>query len=158
MTLEELKSSYDWVEAFGEGSGGNTDKTTEAVGACDPSPPMLADVVEILAFRDGENDEKNWIGVFRVADGRFVYVDAGCDFTGWDCRASNSLTVAADLRSLVVMGMTDEARQEFPQIVRSALWPSSIREDAPPGIAADWLHDQGDEGAALLLRKLEATT
>lgn len=41
------------------------------------------DVAEIIAIEDGENDESEWIGVFRLNDGRFAFLTAGCDFTGW---------------------------------------------------------------------------
>ena len=42
------------------------------------------DVVEVLAIDDGENDEADWVGMFALADGRYAYVEAGCDYTGWD--------------------------------------------------------------------------
>jgi hypothetical protein len=85
MTLDELQQSYDWAEVFGEGSGGNCDKKTDAVGACSPTPePSRADVAEILAMRDGENDGDVWIGVFRLKDGRYLHASGSCDYTGWD--------------------------------------------------------------------------
>ncbi len=46
------------------------------------------DVAAILAIADGENDDSNWVGVFLLRDGSFGYLSAGCDSTGWGCRAS----------------------------------------------------------------------
>src|SRR5437016_13727744 len=99
MTVEELSNNGDWEEVFGEGSGGNCTRDTEAVGECDPTPPARADIEEILALREGRNDELSWMGVFLLNDGRFLYAEGSCDSTGWHCHAGNSLTVASDLRS-----------------------------------------------------------
>lgn len=108
ITLEELQTSYDWEEVFGEGSGGNCDQTVEAVDGtpCDPCP--RADVAEIIAAVNGENDEDEWVGVFRMKDGRFLSAVAACDYTGWDCQAANDLTVAASLEALIQMALTPE--------------------------------------------------
>ncbi len=88
IDLATLNDSYDWEEVFGEGSGGNTNKETDA---CPPTetdidltPPTRADVVEIIAAVNGEGDESDWIGVFRLKDGRFLLACGGCDMTGWD--------------------------------------------------------------------------
>jgi hypothetical protein len=104
--LAEL-NNYDWEEVFGEGTGGNTDKTTDVCppgSSVDPTPPMREDVVEIIAMVDGEKDEADWVGVFRLKDGRFLLAYGGCDYTGWDCRAQNFLEVAASLDDLLTYG------------------------------------------------------
>lgn len=66
--LEEFKNSYDWQEAF-------------AVAGFD-----VSDVIRIIASYEGCNEEENWLAVAETKDGKFVVVDAGCDYTGWDCR------------------------------------------------------------------------
>jgi hypothetical protein len=38
----------------------------------------------ILAVWEGENDGDDWRWVVRRTDGKFVYVQGGCDYTGWD--------------------------------------------------------------------------
>lgn len=63
--LKELES-YDWEECFGEGSGGNTDKETEAFGGVSDAPFSREDVVEILAIAEGENDGADWVAVVRL--------------------------------------------------------------------------------------------
>ena len=88
ITVESLQDDYDWGEVFGEGSGGNCDKSK--IDACPPgaeidlSPPFRKDVVEVIAAVNGEGDGASWVGVFRLADGRILLADAWCDYTGWD--------------------------------------------------------------------------
>jgi hypothetical protein len=79
--LERL-NDYDWENVFGEGDCGCD---VEAVGSCAIEPkPNREDVTEILAIQNGERDGANWIGVFKLKDGRYVYATGGCDYTGWD--------------------------------------------------------------------------
>lgn len=152
MTVEELLDSYDWAEVFGEGSGINTDKSTDAVGDCPPDPaPDRAAVAAVLASRDGENDESAWMGVFLLKDGRYLYAEGSCDYTGWDCQAGNSLTVARTLRELVIYGLTDEARREFRTLSAGALWPACLSPEAPFCIAADWHEENGNAAASACL-------
>lgn len=108
ITLEELKSDYDWEEVFGEGDGGNTDGTVEGINGCDASPVSREMVVEVLAAVNGENDEDDWLGLFRLADGRFLVAEGECDYTGWDCRACNRLTVFKTLEDAITYGLTPE--------------------------------------------------
>lgn len=108
--LKEL-DDYDWAEVFGEGGGGNTDKTTDVCppgSSVDPTPPMREDVVEIIAMVDGANDEEDWVGVFRLKDGRFCLAYGGCDYTGWDCQANNFLEVSETLSDILTYGCGDE--------------------------------------------------
>ena len=88
MTIEELLADADWCNVFaddGEYSGGNCDKHTDAVPPTPPDPPPTRkDVVRILASRDGEPDGDDWIGVFELRDGRYLFARGGCDYTGWD--------------------------------------------------------------------------
>lgn len=77
--LPEL-CDYDWREAFKY--------------AVTPAPLIgdlvvtrngfaREDVVEILYRADGQNEEEEWVGVFRLRDGRFAVLRAGCDYSGW---------------------------------------------------------------------------
>ena len=85
MTLEALEG-YDWDCAFKEAMLPSNPLTRE-VSDRRYTP---ADVVRIVAAEEGENDGRDWIGVFELNDGRFLTVRAGCDYTGWDCRAGGS--------------------------------------------------------------------
>src|SRR5262245_40809954 len=116
ITLEQLMDSYDWGEVFGEGSGGNTDKQTDSIpdhSDIDTTPPNRSDVSGILAAVNGENDEDEWIGVFKLKDGRYLIASGSCDYTGWDCRAGNSLQVARTLDDVLQYGLTDRQKERL---------------------------------------------
>ncbi len=68
-TLEEMRADndYDWREAFSYAEGFAMD-----------------DVSDVLASSDGENDGPEWVATFRLNDGRYAGLKAGCDYTGWD--------------------------------------------------------------------------
>jgi hypothetical protein len=119
ITKEELLDSYDWSEVFGEGGGGNCNQQTDAIpdnSEVDTSPPKRTDVAEIIAAVNGENDGEEWIGVFRLTDGRYLVASGSCDYTGWDCQAGNSLQVARSLDDALRYGLTKEqaARLDLP--------------------------------------------
>jgi hypothetical protein len=116
ITKDELLKSYDWGEVFGEGSGGNCDKQTDTIPDhidLDATPPNRTDVAEIIAAVNGENDSDEWIGVFRLIDGRFLVASGSCDYTGWNCQAGNSLQVARTLADVLEYGLTKEQRERL---------------------------------------------
>lgn len=110
ITLEQLVSDYDWAQVFADENAGNVDKTTHAApphSLVDLTPPSRSDVAEIIAAVNGENDGADWLGVFRLKDGRYLVASGGCDYTGWDCRAGNNLMVAKDWNDLIAFGLTE---------------------------------------------------
>lgn len=114
ITIEELLDSYDWEEVFGEGPGGNCNGVIQVVppGADISSDGVKrTDVTEIIAAVNGERDESDWVGVFLLKDGRYLVAEGGCDYTGWDCRASNSLCVCPSLTDAVNLGLNAEQRK-----------------------------------------------
>jgi hypothetical protein len=96
--------NYDWAEVF-KYAGGKANEWSEGVGppgAClgftgSVEACEREDVAEIIAMQDGANDGPDWIGVFRMKDGRFLAVRAGCDYTGWGCGEGGSSQVAGTL-------------------------------------------------------------
>lgn len=113
--LKELED-YDWEEVFGEGSGGNCTAIVPS------KPPMDStsvetfsreDVAEIRGLVEGEKDESSWIVWGRLKDGRFFFAEGSCDYTGWDCRASNSGSVASTENDLVRFCITPADRDRF---------------------------------------------
>jgi hypothetical protein len=116
ITIEELVNDYDWSEVFGEGTGGNCDGEISVIppGAkVDKSGVSRAMVAEIIAAVNGENDESEWIGVFLLNDGRFLIAEGGCDYTGWDCRAGNSLCVCGSLHDAIKYGLNPEQQKRL---------------------------------------------
>lgn len=91
-TIEEMKEDYDWQEAFAY--AGFT----------------MDDVDSVIASDDGENDGESWIAVFKLKDGAFAYLEAGCDYTGWDCQASGDSWVNDTLDGLRRWNMTKASR------------------------------------------------
>lgn len=121
--LKEL-NDYDWAEVFGEGGGGNCtsiapnraphDKTTS------PDTFSREDVAVIYGQSDGENDERDWIVWGQLKDGRWFVARGGCDYTGWDCQASNSGDVASTEQDIIDFGMTGDERERFQRAARTA--------------------------------------
>lgn len=72
-------------------------------------PISREDVVLIYWMVEGENHGEPWEGVFRLRDGRYLYLIAGCDYTGWDCSA----WVSSSLENLVRFGLTQDTRDRF---------------------------------------------
>lgn len=84
----ELMGS-DWKEAFafaGKESGCNTEKPEKALPNDDIStePFGREDIERIIAKSEGIHDEKDWLVAGQLKDGRFFFLSAGCDYTGWD--------------------------------------------------------------------------
>jgi hypothetical protein len=78
-------------------------------------PFSIDDVAEIIAISDGQNDEEDWVGAFRLSDGRYAFISAWCDYTGWGCRDGGLARVADTLDDLIRLGMGDEDRKRlFP--------------------------------------------
>jgi hypothetical protein len=87
--LPELDDS-DWEEAFkyaqpkvceaGHEHGPST-VITEGNNKADSF--TREDVDQIIAMVNGENDESDWVGVFRLKDSRYACLRAWCDYTGW---------------------------------------------------------------------------
>jgi len=56
------------------------------------------DVAEVLGAEDGRfrparaNDEGAWIGLFKLRDGRYMFLTAWCDYTGWGCQEGGDCT------------------------------------------------------------------
>lgn len=42
-------------------------------------------ISSVLAVWEGENEGEDWRWVVSLVDGRFGFIEGGCDYTGWDC-------------------------------------------------------------------------
>jgi hypothetical protein len=54
----------------------------------------IYDIEQVLAVFAGENDEEDWRWIIKVNKecakrngARFVFLQGGCDYTGWDCQS-----------------------------------------------------------------------
>ncbi|HYE07683.1 MAG TPA: hypothetical protein VEL07_19345 [Planctomycetota bacterium] len=119
--LKEL-DNYDWKEAFGYAGEPDTCATAyqdgpKVSGVLGYTGSIAlftrADVAEIAGMVDGENDEAPWIIYGRLNDGRWFFLEAGCDYTGWDCQAGGSAVVADDRDTIVRMAIPKDKRARF---------------------------------------------
>jgi hypothetical protein len=94
MIPDELKD-YDWKEAFSFG-----EQEREAVKS-------------IIALDEGCNDGEPWIIVYKRNDDKYVYLEACCDYTGWDCQAGGYSEQADSLEQLIRGRLTDDARRRL---------------------------------------------
>jgi hypothetical protein len=104
---ETWREDYDWKEAFTYAS------TIRTATNCGKEPFGMDDVAEVIKAENGENDGASWIMVGKLKDGRFFFLDAGCDYTGWDCQAGGDAQVADTLDNLTRYGMDESARDRF---------------------------------------------
>ena len=158
IDIPAIYDDYDWKEVFGEGEGGNCDKSkVDAIpddAAIDLTPPMLADVVEVVCAANGENDGAAWIGVFKLRDGRYVVAEGSCDYTGWDCQAGNSLQVAGSLDDAIQYGLQreDRIRLDAPLLPPGFPPDFDLTDETNRRVAADRFEELGQPELAAELR------
>ena len=118
--ISSFADEDDWSAAFGE---------SEWTSSCTRGPFGRADVAEVIAAFAWNGNTKGWEAphsrdnceqghyygqiqmhaVFRLADGRFGYLEASADTTGWGCQDGNSFEIADSLDALIPR-MSDEGR------------------------------------------------
>ena len=86
---ESFEGCYDWdaaiQEAMGPGYWGPDDSTHYVHEEMKASQKSLWNgVASVLASSEGENDGPSWMTIFFMHDGRFAFMEASCDYTGWD--------------------------------------------------------------------------
>lgn len=114
--IKEL-DTYDWAEVFGEGSGGNC---TSIIPEIQPPGSDISnatfsreDVDFLIGQIEGENDGPSWICYGLLKDGRYFVARGWCDYTGWDCQASNSGDVASTEYNIIRYGLSADERSSF---------------------------------------------
>lgn len=58
---------------------------------------VLEDISVVLAVWEGQNDGDDWRWVLKLKDDRFVFLQGGCDYTGWDCQSWASHVIFTSL-------------------------------------------------------------
>lgn len=111
MSLDKMKNDYDWQEAMKfadkpyKVANFISNEKIDSVG--------WKDIKNVVAMDPGENDGPEWLAVFELHNGNFLFLQAGCDYTGWDCQSGGDSWVASDLDSLEQFGLTDDARSRL---------------------------------------------
>jgi hypothetical protein len=106
VTPQELRDDYDWQQAFYYA------RYVSPVLGWDGSkaPFTIDDVTQVIAVSPGFNDDQSWIGLFLLDDGRYAFVSAWCDYTGWDCQAGGGAFVGPDVETMVRLALGDADR------------------------------------------------
>jgi hypothetical protein len=123
---EAWREDYDWKEVFGyvgEPDTGAADQGSSCKARWIAKGPAedrgvafpISSVVEPLAMVAGDNDAETWLGLFKVRHSSvygeaYLFVEAGCDYTGWDCQASGYGYASLSLENLWRWGVGDEQR------------------------------------------------
>lgn len=122
----DLLTGYDWEKVFEYAGDLFSEETAEPgewrsndgecnVSAClgtdtSAAPVWRKNVTRVIASSEGENDGPAWLIVVEVNDGRFAFLNASCDYTGWDCQAGGHCIVDTDLAHLIRFGIGEEDR------------------------------------------------
>lgn len=102
--------TYNWKEAFNAAEGPDPAKPGSAV----PLRPFgVEDVVTIIASDEGYKDASNWLIAGELRDGRYFYLSAGCDYTGWDCQCWGRSWVATSKKTLIAYGIPEDDKKRL---------------------------------------------
>jgi hypothetical protein len=107
MNIDEFKNDYDWQEAFCFVGNIRTAHNCASFGF------GLECVAEVIAADEGQNDGDSWVMVGRLTDGRFFFLSAWCDYTGWDCQSGGDVQVADTLENLIRWCLGDKDRERL---------------------------------------------
>lgn len=77
---QEIKDDHDWKEAFKYANPSAPEVVDRDV---DTSSFEIGDVQEIFGMSEGDNDGPPWLMIGQLKDGRYFYLSAWCDYTGW---------------------------------------------------------------------------
>lgn len=76
--------------------------------------PLNTDLFEkVFLFQQGKCDEESWIFLIKHRNGYFVYFNASCDYTGFDCRGGGTIICGTDFDHIWTMEMTNDSRNLF---------------------------------------------
>ena len=131
-----MTSFWDAPEKF-ERMG--VDYDLDACLQYNPQPFTIHDIEKVLAVWEGENDGDDWRWVIQLKShlqvegqtGKYVYLQGGCDYTGWDCqswatcsvfssktRAARSVNLSSwgdDIQHLVTISLLEQLKSEKAQ-------------------------------------------
>lgn len=114
---EARLAGYDWHEAFacaGEEGGNNTADVRTLPGQnAEATPFARVDVEHIEKLEEGDNDGPDWICLGRLKDGRWFFLRAGCDYTGWDCQSGGHADVGDSLDAMLRWSLSNDERRRL---------------------------------------------
>ncbi len=99
MITKDALSNYDWEEALNYADF------------------SLDEIKNIIALDEGYNDGDSWLLVVELDDGKFGYLSAWCDYTGWDCQAGGSSGIRNTLEELQRWEMDSRSRRRLNMVL-----------------------------------------
>lgn len=89
-------------------------------GSADPTPEQLGDFPKNIQhyywISEGKNDEHPWRTLCRLTTGLFVFLEASCNFSGFECQGNIHVYGAEKIQTLIDNAMSDDARRRFGRI------------------------------------------
>jgi hypothetical protein len=61
-------------------------------------------IVRVYWYQEGQNDEEEWIFIAKIKYGnkfKYIYYEAWCDYTGFDCQGGMYFQVSNSLKTLI---------------------------------------------------------
>jgi hypothetical protein len=77
----------------------------------------LSKVVDVLAASEGQNEGADWIAILKLTGGKFCYLAAGCDYTGWDSGCGGHYQVRGTLEDLIASTIPVDERHRLGIVV-----------------------------------------
>jgi hypothetical protein len=118
IMITDVKEIQEFFQQYGFGD--TFDMCCGSLSKIDESEDVstkslnISDIEIVLAYDEGENDGENWIFIFKAYDGRYAFMSAGCDYTGFDCRAFFSgSNISYSLSNLINFGLDDNERSRL---------------------------------------------
>ena len=82
--IPSILDDYNWEESFKYASSPTLAVPPTHEDYQKPQPGFTRkDIKHVISMAYGENDGDDWILVVQLWDGRFAFLEAGCDYTGW---------------------------------------------------------------------------
>ena len=82
----------------------------------------LEDIEEVYGSQAGDNDGPSWIAYGKLKNGKYFYVTAGCDYTGWGWQEDGSSSLADTKEDIEKFHLTEDDRQRLGIV----LWQNNV--------------------------------
>lgn len=90
---EKWSGAYDWGAALEEAfPDQDASDFCYAITENDLGPARDLEITAFVMLQQGENDGPDWIWRVTFSDQSVWKLEAGCDYTGWDCQSSAEWT------------------------------------------------------------------
>ena len=68
---------------------------------------------KVYLAKPGHNDEEPWIFLIKHQNGYYIYFNASCDFTGFDCQGGGEIKYSKDGKQMWNFGLNEITREEL---------------------------------------------